>query len=282
MSTRRQHRVGAGPVGRQDPRASIDDSATGRSRAARGSDPSDVNRVVAAVLAGGLGSRLRPVVAAAPKVLADVAGRPFLAYLLDGLISAGVRRVVLCTGYLGEQVSRAFGPTYGPLALRYSHEDMPLGTGGAIRLALPLLESDPVLVLNGDSYCDADLADFIAWHRKRGATATVVAVEAGDAGRYGRLVLDDKGNLISFQEKITGGGPGLVNAGIYILSRRVVEAIPARAPISLERDVLPTWIGHGLVAYCHQGQFIDIGTPDSYRLAQALWAAGGACEGQPT
>ncbi len=95
----------------------------------------DLSKVTAAILAGGLGTRLRPVVPDRPKVLADVRGRPFLAYLLDNLVVQGVREVVLCTGYLGEQIRKAFGETWGPLRLWYSQEEAPLGTAGALRLA---------------------------------------------------------------------------------------------------------------------------------------------------
>ena len=109
--------------------------------------------VTAAILAGGLGTRLRSVVKDRPKVLAEIRGVPFLTYLLDQLAAAGVRDVVLCTGYMGEQVRSAFGDSYGGMCLSYSQESSPLGTAGALRLALPLFKSSSVLVMNGDSFC---------------------------------------------------------------------------------------------------------------------------------
>src|SRR5687767_8460671 len=118
----------------------------------------DFNHVTAAVLAGGLGSRLRPAVADRPKVLADVAGRPFLAYMLEQLAAAGMSRAVLLTGYRGDQVEAAFGPSFAGLRLAYSREPEPLDTAGALRYALPLLDRRTVLVLNGDSFCRLDLA----------------------------------------------------------------------------------------------------------------------------
>ncbi len=112
-----------------------------------------IGNVTAAVLAGGLGTRLRGVLADCPKVLAPVKGKPFLAYLLEHLAGQGLRDVVLCVGYGSEQVEAVFGRSYAGLRLAYSCEPAPLGTAGAVRLALPMLESDPVLVMNGDSFC---------------------------------------------------------------------------------------------------------------------------------
>src|SRR3989338_6029269 len=108
--------------------------------------------VTVAILAGGLGTRLRSVIADRPKVLAEVRGRPFLTYIFDQLIAASIKYAVLCTGYLGEKVCDRFGDSYGSLRLAYSQEPSPRGTAGALRLALPLFKSDSVLVMNGDSY----------------------------------------------------------------------------------------------------------------------------------
>ena len=111
----------------------------------------------AVVLAGGVGSRLRSVVGNRPKALASIHNRPFLAYLLDALEAAGIGEVVLCTGYMAEQVEETFGPTYGRMQFRYSRESTPLGTGGALRAAMPWIKTDFVLVMNGDSFCEVDL-----------------------------------------------------------------------------------------------------------------------------
>lgn len=223
----------------------------------------------AVVLAGGLGTRLAPVVGPRPKVLAQVLGRPFLAFLLDRLAASGIARVVLCTGYGGGQVRAYFGDRHGALALAYSREAAPLGTAGALRLALPLLDEDPVLALNGDSYCDADLAAVWAAHHASGAAATLVLAEVSDAARYGSVATDGDGRVVGFAEK-TASGPGWVSAGIYVLARRVLEEIPRGRPVSLEREVLPRWIGRGLRAERSDGTFIDIGTPRAYAAADAV------------
>ena len=117
----------------------------------------ELTAVTAAILAGGLGSRLRPAVSGRPKALANIGERPFLTYLFDQLVAAGAKDVVVCTGYLGDQIQMIFGRSYDTLGLKYFRETTPLGTTGAIRLALLLFNSNPVLVMNGDSYCDANI-----------------------------------------------------------------------------------------------------------------------------
>ena len=224
--------------------------------------------VTAAILVGGQGTRLRSVVADRPKVLAEIRGRPFLAYLLDQLAGAGVRYVVLCTGYLGEQVQAVFGDSYGSLRLVYSQESSPLGTAGALRLALPLFKSETVLVMNGDSFCEANLSAFWAWHCGRAAESTLLLTEVPDAKRYGRVNVDADGLVLRFDEKGDKSGPGWINAGIYLLNHRLLLTIPANRTVSLEREEFPSWIGRGLYGYRSGGRFLDIGTPEAYTMAE--------------
>ena len=225
-----------------------------------------------AILAGGLGTRLRPAIGGLQKAVAQVAGRPFLAHLLDQVTRFGFRDVVLCVGFGADQVEGALGDAFGPLALRYSRESEPLGTAGALRLALPLLAGDAAMVMNGDSFCDADLAAAWASHRERKALATLVLVEVADTARYGRVELGANDAIRRFAEKQPDGGPGWINAGIYLLARSRIEAIPARRPLSLERDVLPSWVGDRLFGHRSRARFIDIGTPQSYADASRLLA----------
>lgn len=231
----------------------------------------DLAAVTAAVLAGGLGTRLRSVVADRPKALAEIRGRPFLAYLLDSIAAAGVRSVVLCTGYMAEQIQAVLGNMYGHLPLRYSHEPSPLGTGGALRLALPMLDSDSVLVMNGDSFCDVDLEAFWTWHCSHDADGSILLTEAADSKRYGRVEVDIEGRALGFYEKSELGVSGWINAGIYMLSRRLLLTIPTGRAISLEREMFPAWIGQGLYGYCSAGRFLDIGTPASYSCAEQFF-----------
>ncbi|MBI2822669.1 MAG: nucleotidyltransferase family protein, partial [Acidobacteria bacterium] len=225
----------------------------------------------AAILAGGRGTRLRPVASDRPKALFEVAGRPFLARMLDQLDAAGIRSAVLCIGHLGDQIRAAFGASYARLRLLYSQESSPAGTGGALSRALPHFNSDPVLVMNGDSYCEVDLADLLAWHQTRGATGTLVLVRAADPERYGSVRVSAEGTIVSFVEKAGGVQGGWVSAGIYLLSLSLLGTLPSRRPLSLEREVFPSWVGRGLYGYRSPGRFLDIGTPQSYAISQEFF-----------
>lgn len=229
-----------------------------------------LSEITAVVLAGGFGTRLRPAVDDRPKVLALVNGRPFLSHLLDQLTRAGVRRAVLCTGYLGDQVQDTFGTAYGPLLLGYSRETTPLGTAGAVRRGLNSTASDPVLVMNGDSYCQVDLTAFMRWHQERPASGSLVLTHVRDVARYGQVHVAADGAVQRFEEKVASAPGGWINAGIYLLSRRLVAAVPEDRCVSIEREVFPTWIGRGLYGYSAGGRFLDIGTPASYAEASTF------------
>jgi NDP-sugar pyrophosphorylase family protein len=231
--------------------------------------------ITAAILAGGLGTRLRSVIGEQAKVLADVRGQPFLAYLLDQLASAGLQYVVLCIGHRGEEVRAMFGNSYRRLRLVYSQEAKPLDTAGALRLALPLFHSDSVLVMNGDSFCSVDLGTFWSLHEARNANATILLTETSDTKRYGRVDVDENGRVTQFAEKDNKGVPGWINAGIYLLRYNLLLTIPANKPVSLEREMLSAWIGQGLYGYFSKGCFIDIGTPEAYAAAQKFFISGG-------
>ncbi len=228
--------------------------------------------MTAAILAGGLGTRLRSVVADQPKVLAEVQGRPFLAYLLDRIATAGVKKAVLCTGHRGEQIEAEFGDSYGALQLEYSRETSALGTAGALRLAVPLLSGDHVLAMNGDAYSDADLTGFWRWHRDVGSRGSLLLAHMTDTERYGLVDTDDDGRVKSFKEKQAGRGPGWINAGVYLLSRRMLLGIPRGREVSIEREVFPSWVGRGLYGYRAEGRFLDIGLPESYAEADEFFA----------
>jgi NDP-sugar pyrophosphorylase family protein len=222
------------------------------------------------VLAGGRGTRLAPVVDDRAKVLADVGGRPFLGYLLDQLVQAGCPRIVLCTGYRGDEVRAAVGDRHRGVPIAYSHEPSPAGTGGALRLMAAATSDDPVLVLNGDSYCEVDLAALWARHRARGAAATMVVAEVADTARYGRVDLGADGRVAGFREKGPERRPGWINAGLYVVARARLLAVPAGRPVALEAEVLPAWVAAGLDAFPTRGCFFDIGTPRDYAGAATL------------
>lgn len=225
----------------------------------------------AVILAGGLGTRLRSVVSDRSKVVAQVNGAPFLHVLLQQLQDGGVARVLLCTGYKGEQVRAQLGARFGSLELRYSQESEPLGTGGALALATRQIDSSTVLVLNGDSYCGVDLPAFHRWYRERQADAAACLVHVDDASRFGRVALDEDGRIQRFEEKSGAAGAAWVNAGIYLVERSRLEAIPDSGPVSLEQDVFPCWVNQGFYGFQCRVPFIDIGTPETYAEAQRFF-----------
>lgn len=228
----------------------------------------------ALILAGGKGTRLQSVVSDRPKVMADVNGRPYLTYLFDQLIQAGIQRVILCTGYMAEYIEKVFGHRYRDLTLVYSVETKPLGTGGAIRHALPQVQSDQLLVMNGDSYCDVSLKHFIKAHH---TPASMVLVHRRDTARYGQVTFDRDANVTQFIEKNGQATAGWINAGIYLMKRDLIESLPADTAISIEKEVFPDWVAQGILkGYFTQGKFIDIGLPESYAEASRFFAAHGA------
>jgi NDP-sugar pyrophosphorylase family protein len=226
---------------------------------------------VAAILAGGKGTRLRPCVFDRPKVLAEVRRRYFLCFLLDQLADSGFNSVILLTGYMGDQIRESFGESYRSMELRYCREDRPLDTAGAVRGALHLLDSDPVLVMNGDSYCEADLRSFIDWHLEMGSEVSMLLSQFDYTARFGRVRMDGSGRVLAFEEKSSRCGPGWINAGIYLISRRVLETIPSGRPVSLEKEMFPEWTERRFFGYRNSGRFIDIGTPESYKAAQEFF-----------
>lgn len=235
--------------------------------------------VMAVILAGGFGTRLRSVVSDRSKVLAEVDGQPFIGFILGKLSAAGVKSVVLCTGYKGAELKKALGERYEGLQLAYSHEASPLGTAGALRLALPQLDADPILVLNGDSFCTGDLHDFIAFHDEQRADVSVMLVHKNDTAPYGRVELDDANRIVAFHEKHGDAGPGWINAGVYLVSRERVEEIPADRPVSIETEMFPAWTSRGLYGFRCEGELIDIGTPERYAAAPAFFASYGRASG---
>lgn len=222
--------------------------------------------VDAIILCGGLGTRLQAVVDDRPKALALVQGKPFIDILLDELIDQGLRRFILCIGYMKEQIVGHLAERHDAVFL-YSEETVPLGTGGAIRHALPLVSSDPFMVLNGDSLCRVNLAAMLHFHRQSGAALTLAAAPAGERRDAGTLKISPDSRLRAFEEK-SGSGDS-INAGIYLMNRSSTADWPLTYPFSLERDALPQLIvQQPCFAFEAQGDVYDIGTPDRYRKAQ--------------
>ena len=225
----------------------------------------------AIVLAGGFGTRLRQVVTDVPKPMAPIAGRPFLEILLGELAQKGFSRVVLSLGFMAEKISGYFGPRFAGLDITYVVEDAPLGTGGATRLAAAACTQDHVFVLNGDTYLDLEV-DLLErqWPAKR--HPIVVGRQVPDTTRYGRLVVDGD-RITSFAEKGIAG-PGLINAGCYVLATDALAQFPVNQPFSIETDYLVPEVARATVeVFVTEGVFIDIGIPEDYARAQTLLAA---------
>lgn len=223
----------------------------------------------ALILAGGLGTRLRPVVGDLPKPMADVAGKPFLWWLLKQLENQGLRDVYLSVGYRHEQVRAGMGDVFGDMRLHYVIEEEPLGTGGAILKAVAEMPGDDVLVFNGDTLAVVDLAAFIADAEATGADVALAAASVPDATRYGTVEIDDARRIRAFIEK-GRSGPGLINAGVYHLRKAALTGcagLPQR--FSFEQDFLGRYIDQiHLSAFPGVSDFIDIGVPDDYQAAQ--------------
>ena len=228
----------------------------------------------AVVLAGGAGTRIRHLHPETPKPLIPVAGRPFLEWICRYWMSQGVRSFVISLGHLAEAAERVIGEWSWPgIEVRTVREETPLGTGGAARFAAAAAsDGDPVVILNGDSLVVADLRG--AWTLLDDAETegVVVGVEMEDASRFGTLRIGDSNELLGFEEKRPGSG--WINAGIYIFRRALLERFPAAEPLSMEHDVFPSLLRGGvkLRVFRTQGDFIDIGLPESLAAADAFVA----------
>ena len=218
------------------------------------------------VLAGGEGTRLRPLTLTVPKPVMPLAGRPFLTFMLDWLRGHGVDDVLLSCGFLAHAVEEVLGDEHEGMRLRYVHEETPLGTAGPVRLAADEgLLDDRLFVLNGDVLTDMDLTTQLAFHEEKGAKATLALIAVEDTSSYGVVPTDEEGAVEAFLEKSPGPAPtNRINAGAYVIEREVVERIPAGRAVSFEREIFPGLVGEGLYGFHSAGYWIDIGTPERY------------------
>lgn len=228
-----------------------------------------------AILAGGLGTRVSHVLKDTPKILAPIDGRPFLAIVLEWLAGFGARRVVLGLGHLAQAVIASVGDCR-PAGVEVVTvvEPEPLGTAGAIRFLGNEIDSDPVLVMNGDSLVAADLCAFVAAHAASGAEASLLCTEMDDTARYGRVDVAPDGRIRGYEEKKTAGpAPEFVNAGVYLFGAAMMARIGASRAASLERDIFPAVTPGSLHAMTGRFPFVDIGTPESLNAASEVVTA---------
>ena len=227
------------------------------------------------VLAGGLGTRISPLLGDTPKLLAPIAGRPYLSHLLGWLRKFGARRIVLGLGHGSAAVlDYLIKQPASDLDICTMVEPTPLGTAGAIRFARAELHGDPVLVLNGDTFINADLCMLVTRQRQMGTLGTLVCVEVNDAGRFGHVILDGTDRIEGFTEKDPAlQGAAAVNGGVYALSAELLDRIAVGNAKSLEYDVFQRMPSRTFGAYFGRFNFIDIGTPESLKASADVFAA---------
>jgi NDP-sugar pyrophosphorylase family protein len=228
--------------------------------------PTSLATVDVLILCGGLGSRLRPIVHDRPKGLALVGGKPFMDILVEDLIRQGFRRVIFCVGYLKEQIIDRYSAR-GDAEYRFSQEDVPLGTGGAVQNALPLIRSNPFVVMNGDSRCHVDFKELYAFHHIKAAAASFVVTQADQRHDGGVVCLDETQKIRFFLEKSRGKDQHgcFISAGIYLLQQEDVGLPHMALPCSLEQDVFPTLVNtKSCYGFVVGSQLVDIGTPERY------------------
>lgn len=221
------------------------------------------------ILAGGLGTRLRGEVKDTPKSMALINGRPFLDYQLRQIQAAGLKRIILSTGYLGEQVQDYFGNRFVDMEILYSHEKEPLGTGGAVKLAFTQVKTPYALVFNGDTMFRINVDMFFQRTIEKLANVSIALRNVDNASRYGSVECDAEGRISSFNEKTNIPQPGLINGGIYLIASRYFRQFDFPEVFSLEKDFFGTQVKEGyFTGQVFDNYFLDIGIPEDYQRAQ--------------
>src|SRR3954454_7323810 len=220
----------------------------------------------ALILAGGEGTRLRPLTSTVPKPVVPLVDRPFIAFMIDWLREHGVDDIVMSCGHLASGVRNVLGDgeAFG-IRLRYVEEPRPLGTGGALKFAEQLLD-ERFLMLNGDVLTDLDVSGQLAQHERTGATATLALTPVEDPTAYGLVRIAEDCAVTEFVEKPSPDQIDTrnISAGVYVLERSVLELLEPGQPASIERDVFPRLVGDGLYGCVARGYWLDIGTPERY------------------
>jgi mannose-1-phosphate guanylyltransferase len=222
--------------------------------------------VQAVILVGGEGTRLRPLTSTVPKPVVPLVDRPFIAFMLDWLVTHGIDDVIMSCGFLATSVRNVLGDgsAYG-VRLRFVEEPDPRGTAGALKFAESMLD-ERFLMLNGDVLTDIDLTAQIAQHAQSGAKATLALVPVADPSAYGLVHLNDDRSVRDFVEKPSPDAidTNLISAGAYVLEREILDLVPADRNVSIEREVWPRLIGNGLYGFPAESYWLDIGTPERY------------------
>ena len=222
------------------------------------------------ILCGGQGRRLHKVISDRPKPMAEINGRPFLDILISYVSSFGLKRFILCTGYMVDYIDQYFSSKNDSIEFVFSKEETPLGTGGAVKNAERFIKTSPFFVMNGDSFCSVDLIRFLNFHKSKDALLSMVVTKAKSSGDFGSLVLDNSEKIVRFKEKVRKDR-ALINAGIYLFEKDVLFSIPRDVAYSLEHDFFPKLAGQKFYGYTTTARLIDIGTPERYEEAKRFF-----------
>jgi D-glycero-alpha-D-manno-heptose 1-phosphate guanylyltransferase len=223
----------------------------------------------AVILAGGLGTRLKSIIQDIPKPMADINGRPFLAFVLENLIAKGVDRFVISAGYKHEVIREYFKNEFNGVPVIYCIEDEPLGTGGGIKKSLELCTEENVLILNGDTFFNADLVQLSEVHAAKKSNLTMVLRKVENAGRYGNVEFGNDSRLSGFKEKNDNSNAGYINGGIYLIKKNIFTTLSFPDKFSFEKDFLEKYYSILNMYVClSEAYFIDIGIPTDYEKAK--------------
>ncbi len=227
------------------------------------------------ILCGGLGKRLRPIIYDHPKVLAKIGNTTFLDILINNISIYELKNITLCIGHLKDHVKRHFcyycdgnnNCNHNGYNIKFSEEEEPLGTGGALKNAIPSIRCDTFIAMNGDSICNVDYRDLVNFHINKNALLSMVLVRSLTSKDYGTVLLDNSQRIISFNEKTTNNKESLINAGIYIMQKDILYHMPKGKTFSLEYDLFPKLCNDRFYGFITEGEVIDIGTPERYEKA---------------
>jgi D-glycero-alpha-D-manno-heptose 1-phosphate guanylyltransferase len=232
--------------------------------------PSKAEETDVIILCGGFGTRLASETQDRPKPMVDINGRPFLDILINHVSSYGFTRIILCTGYKSQYIEDYYHSNRMGLSFLISEEKTPLGTGGAIKNAENLIQSDSFIALNGDSFCPISFKKFYEFHQGKKSQLSLALTYTEKTADFGSVRLDHSSKILGFDEKTSKGKPGLVNSGIYLFNTNLLAEIESGEINSLEYDFFPSLIGKEIFGYVTDSRLLDVGTPERLSIARNL------------
>ncbi len=236
---------------------------------------SELNKIDVVILCGGLGKRLRSEIGESQKTMAKVDDQPFLDILLKYLFNQGFRRAILCTGYQAESIEQHYRKNDIGMEIEFSQETTPLGTGGAIKNAAPLVQNNVFFALNGDCYCRMDYQALFNFHIAKKSCATLAVTRITDRSDYGSIRINDEKRIISFDEKmkkdsIATGSAYFINVGVYCFNKEVFSLMPKENKFSIEKDFFPKIVDQKFFGFEVSEELLDIGTPERLKKANQI------------